>query len=299
MSKHLDKSRAITITRLAQGGFALLACGAAATAYIGLPMAQPPTEKDFVVAGAAPVRETKEVPPVAVDISGSAARLGQVANAPRVEPPASVTPTGPDVKQPEAPAPAGLSEVKYLGFANVGTIRMALLTVDAKQKFVREGQALNAERVKSIDPDSVVLTHENDERRIPLEERSGERVTRLRGGPPMGNSPQPVGVGRVTGAIQPPNAARPGSGGVKGLSKLPEEYQKWPPAYQRRFDRMVNNLLGQGEFPDEFSLIEKTRSALEAEGITPENKEKLQEFEKADAEQAAKDAGANGKKPEK
>lgn len=276
----------------------LLACGAVATAYIGLPLATPPSDKDFEVHAAPVDTPPPVVQPVPVDFAASASRLQHLANAPRIvaavpDAPSDATPT----KEP--PPMPGLSDVKYLGFANVGTMRMALLNVNAKQRFVREGQVLDAERVKQIDPEYVVLTHDQDERRIELQERTGERVTRLIGGPAA--NPQQPPMSKFNGTIQPPRPMN-GPGGIKGLSNLPEEYHKWPPAYQHRFERVVNDLLGQGSFPDEFTLIEKAKGALEAEGFKPgdrESMQKLEEMEKAEGQVFSKDPGAGQKKPEK
>jgi hypothetical protein len=296
MSKHLDKSRAVSITRLAQGGFVLLACGAAATAYLGLPMAQPPTVKDFTVLSTEPVEVPKVAQVIPVDFAGSASRLGRLANAPR--PVQSAAPVDSTPTSDEPKTPAGLSDIKYLGFANVGEMRLALLNVNARQRFVREGQVLDSERVQQIGPDFVLLTHEGGERRISLQERSGERITRLRGGPAVPADPQKAGTARING-MQPPRTL--GGEGVKGLSSLPEEFHKWPPAYQRRFSRVVNDLAQQANFPDDATLIEKAKASLEADGFKPEDKDAMEKLQAQDKEDAAKDGkyDPNQKKPEK
>jgi hypothetical protein len=282
MSKHLNKARATTITRLSQVGFVVLACGAAAMAYVGLPLAQPPMDQDFTVKDSEPVQVPSARTAAQVDISGSAARLARVANAPRPLPP----PEPVDTNKEPAPAPAaGPSNIKYLGLARVGAMNMALLAVNAKQRFVREGQIVDSERVVAIKPDHIILSREGTEREVPLEEATGERVTRLRGG---GGVPSPVQAGLAS--ISSAERGRP-PGGVKGLSRPPKEYHSWHPAYQRLFDRRVNDLAQGGGFDDEAALVEKAKSYLEAEGYRPDDKDglaKLEEMEKMDREMGEK-----------
>lgn len=278
MGKHFDKSKAVSITRLSQVGFVLLACAAGAMAFVGLPMATPPTNKDFAVGSDAPIEPPTVARAAPADFAGSAARLVRVANAPKVTPP----PDQVDEATPEvAPPEPGLSDIKYLGFANVGALKMALLVVNSKQRFVREGQSVDTERVKLIEHDAVTLSKGESERRIPLQERSAERVTRMQPGPAVNpNAPQ---QGRIT---MNPRTRPQEIAGIGGLSKPPEEYAKWPAPYQRRFDRVVNQLLQQGPFPSESDLIEKAKSMIEGDGFRPDDKEgmeKLEEIEKSEA----------------
>jgi hypothetical protein len=277
MNKHFDKSKAVSVTRLSQVGFVLLACGAAAVAYVGVPLAQPPTEKDFAIADTGSVTPTtpQDSGP-RTDMVGSASRLGRVSNAPRIV--LVEGSGGEETSAPEIKSEPGLSNVKYLGFASVGSLRLALLNVNSKQRFVREGQLLDAERVKLIEPDAVTLSKDESERRIPLEERTGERITRVRGGTVTAATAQQPGVARING-IQAPKAM---GGGVRGLSHLPDEYMNWPPAYQRRFDRVVNGLLQQGSFSNETELIEKAKAAMETDGFNPNDKEAMMKLEEMD-----------------
>ncbi len=291
MSKHFDKSKAVSITRLSQVGFAVLACAAGAMAFVGLPQTTPPSGKDFVVTGTAPIEAPNGPAQASMDFAGSAARLVRVANAPRVAPPPEVAGEAtPEVAPPEP----GLSDVKYLGFANVGTLKMALLVVNGKQRFVREGQSVDTERVKLIEPEAVTLTKGDSERRIPLMERSAERVTRMRPGPAV--DPNSPGQGRIT---MNPRTQPQGLAGISGLSKLPDEYEKWPPAYQRHFDRSVNRLLQQGPFPDEHSLIEKAKAMIEAEGFDPKNDDSMQKLDELEKSGGFGKEAHDGIPPEK
>lgn len=291
MSKHFDKSKALSITRLSQVGFVLLACAAGAMAFVGLPVAAPPTDKDFEVVGSTPIESREAVSQASGDFAGSAARLVRVANAPKVTPSAEAADAGtPEVAPPEP----GLSDVKYLGFANVGTVKMALLVVNSKQRFVREGQSIDTERVKLIEPDAVTLTKGESERRIPLQERSADRVTRMKPSAPVDpNSPQ---QGKIT---MNPRARPQGMVGVKGLSQLPDGYEKWPGPYQRHFDRAVNRLLEQATFPDEHSLIEKAKSMLEGEGFTPDDKDAMEKLETIESSGGFEKQQDNSIPPEK
>jgi len=276
MTRHFDKAKAVSITRLSQVGFIVLACAAGAMAFVGLPKTIPPTDKDFVVSGDTPIEAPSGPKQAPMDFAGSAARLVRVANAPKTTPPPEVSDTGtPEVAPPEP----GLSDVKYLGFANVGSVKMALLVVNNKQRFVREGQAVDTERVKHIEPDAVTLNKGESERRVPLQERSAERVTRMKPGPAGDPNAMQQAKLSTNARIQPQPMK-----GIRGLSKMPDEFEKWPGAYQRHFSRAVNRLLEQGEFPDEYSLIEKAKAMAEADGFNPDDKDsmaKLEEIEKS------------------
>lgn len=288
MTKPIDATRAMSITRLAQVGVGVLACGAAAMAYVGLPQARPPVETDYEVTGEKPV-ESGGLPAQAIlDLKGSSSRLTQVGNAPKATPPPP--PDIIDTSKGEAKPPVGPNDIKYLGLANVGVSRMALLVVHGKQRFVREGQMVDTERVAAIDPDFVTLAVDDTQRQVPLQQRGSERVTRLR--------PTPGGTGEVGKApamaaitgFTPPRAI---GGGVNGLSKLPDEYQKWPPAYQRRFNRAVNELLQQGPFPDEFSLIEKAKGYIESEGLRPDDEKAMKDLEEKEPFQKGDEKGGD------
>lgn len=293
MTRQFDKAKAVSMTRLSQVGFVVLACAAGAMAFVGLPNTTPPSDKDFAVASGSPIETPAGPKQATMDFAGSASRLLRVANAPKIAPP----PEAHDAGTPEvAPPEPGLSDVKYLGFANVGSLKMALVVVNNKQRFVREGQALDAERVKLIDPDAVTLSKGESERRIPLQERGSERVTRMKPGPAA--DPNAVQQAKVSAnaRLQPQTIK-----GVRGLSKMPDEFEKWPGAYQRQFSRAVNRLLEQGEFPDEYSLIEKAKAMVKDEGYSPEDKDsmtKLEELEKASVYEKEKEAN-DGIPPEK
>lgn len=284
MTRHFDKAKAVSITRLSQVGFVVLACAAGAMAFVGLPKTIPPTDKDFVVSGDTPIETSSGPKQATADIGGSAARLVRVANAPKVIPPPEST----DASTPEvAPPEPGLSDVKYLGFANVGNVKLALIVVNSKQRFVREGQAVDTERVRHIDADAVTLFKGESERRIMLQERSADRVTRMKPGPAVdANGFQQAKLSTNLRSQPQPMA------GVRGLSKMPEEFEKWPGAYQRHFSRAVNRLLEQGEFPDEGSLIEKAKSMLQDEGFNPNDKDSMQKLEELEK------SGGFGKEPD-
>lgn len=291
MSKHFDKSKAVSITRLSQVGFGVLACAAGAMAFVGLPETTPPSDKDFVVEGVAPIETPVGPTQAPLDFAGSAARLVRVANAPRVTPPpVAASESTPEVAPPEP----GLSDVKYLGFASVGNAKMALLVVNGKQRFVREGQAVDTERVKLIEPEAVTLVKGESERRIPLMERSAERVTRMKPGP--ATDPNSPGQAKIT---MNPRTQPQGMVGIRGLSKLPDEYEKWPSAYQRHFDRSVNRLLRQGDFPDEFSLIEKAKGMIEGEGFNPNDNDSMQKLEEIEKSGGFEKEADDGIPPEK
>lgn len=291
MTKHFDKSKAVSITRLSQVGFVVLACAAGAMAFVGLPKTTPPTDKDFEVTEDVAIEAPAGPKQPSMDFAGSAARLIRVANAPKTTPPPEVQDDGtPEVAPPEP----GLSDVKYLGFANVGSLKMALLVVNGKQRFVREGQSVDTERVKRIEPDAVTLNKGESERQVTLQERSAERVTRMK--PAPAGDPNGMQQAKISANanLQPRDMK-----GVRGLSKMPEEFEKWPGAYQRHFSRAVNRLLEQGEFPDEYSLIEKAKGMIEAEGFNPQDKEsisKLEEIEKAGGFVKEGDAGNSSEK---
>lgn len=291
MTRHFDKAKAVSITRLSRVGFVVLACAAGAMAFVGLPKTSPPTDKDFVVSEDPAVEASAGPKQAPIDFGGSAARLVRVANAPKTTPPPEVSDTGtPEVAPPEP----GLSDVKYLGFANVGSAKMALLVVNNKQRFVREGQAVDTERVKLIEPDAVTLNKGESERRVSLQERGAERVSRVR--PGVAGDPKDPQQARIS-----PNAhfqPKP-MGGIRGLSKMPEEFEKWPRAYQRHFSRAVNRLLEQGEFPDEYSLIEKAKAMIEAEGFNPKDNDSIQKLEEVEKSGGFDKEAEDGTPPEK
>ncbi len=267
----IDRSKARGLTRGAQIGFGVLLAGAAAVAYVGLPAVRQPTEKELTPP--APPALTTEVRQAhgEAEPGGVSARLLKVSNHPQA--PSATSSSAPDEKVETSPPPAGpRSDPKYLGMANVGSMRLALLSADGKQRFAKVGTRLGGDEVVGVEGDAITLRGEGGERRIALESRTGESVTRLRASPA---TPGPASVvpGAQAGAVPPhPQVIMAkNEGGIE----LPKGSEAWTPEYRRMFLEETARLRAQGDFPNPEAAFEKTRAILESQGVLPENAEKL------------------------
>jgi hypothetical protein len=125
--------------------------------------------------------------------------------------------------------------------------------------------------VVGVESDAITLRGEGGERRIALEARTGESVTRLRASAAPG--PTPVAPGAQAG-VAPPHPQvimAKNEGGIE----LPKGSEAWTPEYRRMFLEESARVRAQGEFPNPESAHEKVRAILESQGVLPENAEKL------------------------
>ncbi len=266
----IDRSKARGLTRGAQAGFAVLLLGAGAVAYVGLPAVRQPTQEELAPP-APPSLATGDLRARSeTDPAGVSARLFKVANRPQ-RPSAGAAP---EIKPDSTPAPAAArNDPKYLGMANVGSVRLALLSTDGRQRFAKVGTRINGDEVVGVEGDAITLRGEGGERRIALEARSGESVTRLRptASTPGAGAAQTPGLQATSAAPHPQAVMAKFEGGIE----LPKGSESWNPDYRRLFLEESARLRSQGEFPNPESAHEKVRAILESQGVLPDNAEKL------------------------
>ncbi len=174
-----SKSRAIRLTRGWQAASVVVVGGIATVGILG-PKREPmkePTAELPVVAGVLPGHSSTGVP--LGDPSGAAARFLRVKNAPIPPAPVDASPT------PVAPTPGetapDATPVRYLGLAQMGAIRMALVIDQTKQRFVAQGTSIGGQILTTIEPDAIVLkASDGSETRVDRTERSGEATSRAR-----------------------------------------------------------------------------------------------------------------------
>jgi len=207
---------AVRNTRIAQGVTAALVLLGGTLAVIGMPGQRTPTsppksvELPEVVLPADPGKGVRTLTPV--DYSAVSSRLGLVKNAPKIE---AAAPTPGDGGTPPPPPPPPPPSLRYLGMANMGSLRLALVHDGVKQRFVAVGAKLgDGTTVKAIEADRLIVQGLDGEHVIELAARSGETFTkaspsRMQGGPPGGGpgyANMPAGAGAAHSGTAP-NAA--------------------------------------------------------------------------------------------
>ena len=174
-----SKSRATRLTRGWQAASMVVVGGIATVGILGPkrePMKEPKAELP-VVAGVLPGHSTTGVP--LGDASGAAARFLRVKNAPIPPAPVDTTPitTAPSDGEPTPSA----TPVRYLGLAQMGAIRMALVLDQSKQRFIAEGAKIGEQTLSRVEPEAIVLkASDGTETRVDRTERSGEATSRAR-----------------------------------------------------------------------------------------------------------------------
>lgn len=267
----MGKTRATTLTRIAQVGFVLVLAAGAAIGAMGLPKpprpvigdVAPPATADQPGGGAKSAAKESSA-------TASAARFAHLSNAPKkAEVAAAPTDTKPAETTPAQPQSA--EDMKYLGIADVGPMRFALLTKGGRQRFLREGQQLDSETLTAIDPTHIMLRgNAGAERRLDLSTKSADVITKVaRTAPGAGNARPGIAAAMPTPPPQSPNAALAAQRAAE--AKLAADRMRAangaPPGdpYSDRMEEFKAKLRESGQFKDEDSLVEKAKAMVEDE----------------------------------
>lgn len=269
----LGRNRATTFTRAAQVGFVVVLVAAAAVAAVGLPKPPRASAKDFTPTtpggtGAAPAGTRPAAQ--AADASGSATRLGHISNAPRRPEQAPVASAKP-ADSTATPA-VNTDELRYLGVANVGPLKFALVSKSARQRFLALGASLGGETLKAIDPSHIILQGSSGERRVDLAAKSADVLTRVARTATPASAPgaKPGGqdgsrVANAPPAFNPSLAASPGGDPKAAMMGGKEGRGGQADPYTQRLQEMRDKLRRSGDFKDEGSLDEKAKTLVEEE----------------------------------
>ncbi|MCC6677957.1 MAG: hypothetical protein IT436_12505 [Phycisphaerales bacterium] len=181
----LHRDKALQFARIAQAGCAVLLVAAIAIAAVGLPGAGGSSHHaaDLPPSLAETAKPITITPPVSegVDFSGIAQRLASIDNAPK---PATETPTDTEITAGE-PAPAAEAPIKFLGSIIEPNRRVALLSVNGRQRAVVAGQKLKLGADASagelllvaVDDNAVTIEDKGGRRTIQKTARSGSAIT--------------------------------------------------------------------------------------------------------------------------
>lgn len=230
----LHREQALRLARLAQAACAVLIIAAVGIAAVGLPGVRGPGPADAELPSsqAAAAKPVVSTPPISegVDFSGIAQRLASIDNAPR---PATETPSESTETLTE-PVAAADAPVKFLGSIIEPTRRIALLTINGRQRAVVAGQTVRygAEatagelRLIAVEDSSVTIEDKLGRRTIEKTARSGSAITTVAAAAPP---PEPVSDQPGQPGVDP--AVRALRDAVRGMD--PERRREALREYQR------------------------------------------------------------------
>lgn len=236
----IHRDKALKLARVAQAGCAVLLLAAIAIAGMGLPgMGEPePRAAELPLSQAEDAQPITITPPVSegVDFSGIAQRLASIDNAPKaaVEAPPTEEPTG------EQPVAAADSPIKFLGAIIEPTRRVALLTINGRQRAIVAGQKVRLGTDESagemllvaVEDHSVTIEDKGGRRTIQKTARSGSAITTVAEAAP----PTPTADAPSQPAVDP--AVRALRDAVRGMD--PERRRQALQEFQRARARERN-----------------------------------------------------------
>jgi len=213
MSSTTTRAQARRNTHLAQGAALLLTAGAVAVVMLGVPLLNKPEGEianiEQVLAERAAERSRTELMVASedepdakrsVDLAAVARRLSILSDEPQEEPVASETP----LDNGESESVAGKIELKYLGSIVEPNRRLALISVNGRQRIVPAGSAATfttddgekvGVKVISVASDEVEIERDGVRQRINKADRIAQAVTVVpAAGPqvtPPGTDPSP------------------------------------------------------------------------------------------------------------
>lgn len=157
-----EKAKAVSLA--AKAGAALAAAAAIAVAGLGLPGAAPAAPQGPLALPDTPGYTPPQIDTGAqisqVNLSGTSRRFGALSNAPRI-PEAAPTPDfETEAPPPTPPAPTG-PEIKYLGPISVGSLKLAMVTVDNVQKVVGRNERIADGKLVDITDQHIGVEREN------------------------------------------------------------------------------------------------------------------------------------------
>lgn len=257
----IDRTRAVSLTRLSQVAGVLLVAGAGvAAATLGPGKGSEPPE----------VLAVPELPPIAgpvtpvsfagqpINASVLSGRFGMIGNAPQLPEPPPVVPTDEaPVAGAETPPEPGI-EILYFGPAAMGGARFALVSEDAVQRIVGIGDGLGEGAVKSISPTQLIIDENGTERIIDRSPKGTDVVTKASGTKgASGNKPA---------AIRANAAARRRAPAIPPGASAPNKVDPAMAAAER-YRMVVDKIRASGQFGSDQATIEKAaRQLMEAEG---------------------------------
>lgn len=213
MISDLSRASATRLTLLTQAVTVALGAAAVGLIVVGLPQRDLPQPTPVGTPPGMPAPGTGQNPsqttPVAfqpVDMGGLAERLGMIANAPAA--PVVETPDDPETpttggEPTNEPAQPFASRVRYLGLITIGGSNAAFVSIDNRQRIVKEGDvvAAPAERpelgdltIVRIERAKITVAHEDGDAEIALADRDKATLTMVEADPadPAAGATQPV-----------------------------------------------------------------------------------------------------------
>ncbi len=266
----VDRSRAGTYSRAAQAGVGVLVLAGVGVAMMGLPKVEEPT--DFSLPEVPEVAVARKASGSVIDAQGAAMRLAMVPGAPKPPAPPPPPPTQAQTRtdgegvQPPTPGPGSGEQLRYLGQASIGPMSAGLVALGTTQRFVRVGQAVEGEEIRTIEPEFMILARDGAERRLDRSSRGMEVVTRVKGAPggaagaakaaagPNPGAERRINLSAAARAIQPEHGAN--------LKIMDEKAEL---GFRSEEDRQFyadikEKLRSTGEFQDDDQLSTKARS---------------------------------------
>lgn len=281
-----DRQSTASRTKMAQAGAVVAIMAGGALAIFGLPGFKTDA-----------LPELEPVPPVkateTTDDSGNksdlalgavADRLALVSNRP-IKPVVATPPPTEQTPVEVPPAPTDVQEVRYLGSADMGALKLALLFKNEAQHWVALGGQLGDDKVKQISATQITLQNSSGERTIDIAPRATELFTRASTGAAAGNPFNPTGNRARPTTNRPPTPNQLGLRGQRGGGRatpapvpaslsMGGNYQHIfnDPAKTARFEQIKAKLRDGGEYQGEGELNEAAAKYTDQEFSIPDKK---------------------------
>jgi hypothetical protein len=216
-----------------------------------------------------------------IDFAAIAERLSMVGNrpsVPKVEPAVTEGPKAPEPAAVETAAEA----TRFLGVVAMGSVRMALVVSDSKQRFLKVGDQLGELTLRQIRDDSITLEGPSGRSVVDLAPKGTEIVTRTAGGSGGAGSPGAAFAGNpaaaamaartaamrtqpTTAKMNPPRPApqMPGNFQATPMSNFP--HIQADPARRQRFAELQAKLRSTGEYKSQTDIDEAAAKMTEEE----------------------------------
>lgn len=283
----IDRQSTASRTKMAQAGAVLAIAAGGALAILGLPGLKadglPELEPIPVLQPPKAADDSSKEPQLA--LGGVAERLALVRNRPvkpvEVPPPTTETPP-PEV----APIPTDTQDVRYLGSADMGALKLALLFKAEQQHWVALGGKLGDDTVKEISATQITLENSSGQRTIDIAPRVTELFTRANTGQAAANPFNPSGNRAVKPqANRTPTPNQLGLRGARGGGRatpapmptslsMGGNYQHIfnDPMKASRFEQIKAKLREGGEYQGEGELNEAAAKYTDQEFSIPDKK---------------------------
>ena len=282
-TSYIDRGSAGRRTTTARGVAAALGVVAVAVLMIDLPGLGLPEAKVPSLEPAAPEAEAQAAASgPGIDFAGIAERLSMVGNRPSVPKVEPVVTEGPKAPEP-APVEAVAEATRFLGVVAMGSVRMALVVSDSKQRFLKVGDQLGELTLRQIRDDSITLEGPGGRSVVDLAPKGTEIVTRAAGGGaggggggggPFAGNPAAAAMAARTAAMRTqsntakltpprPPPQMPGNFQAMPMSNFP--HIQADPARRQRFAELQAKLRGTGEYKSQTDIDEAAAKMTEEE----------------------------------